>query len=316
MYTVGPDTDNCINPSSFCLPGKAELYWQPACPASSPQIMASQTVDLQRDLWVSGGSSSAVSNLIDYNHSPFARIDNTIVGSDALSNWTYEEMYGALCCESPFSISSGTVIDSSLQSTMLGIPTDDSSFGAVDALRCSSSPNKSNLFDFPCFLNLDNRSSIGVFTDSPVPSTSPLCTGDGPSNPHTLSSSTSPLLFVDSIPSNLTADGAPSEKAYSDHSRPRRVRCLETGCNRYFTNKYTLKLHMRSHKAKPRVRLPCTFGCSECFSRSHDRLRHEVTQHGKVCEFVCDHCRRFFSSKNTLENHKCPAARGRTRWAK
>jgi hypothetical protein len=184
------------------------------------------------------------------------------------------------------------------------------------ALRRSSSPNTSDPFDFPCFLDHDNQNSIGVFTNSPVPSTSSLCIDDGPSNPHTLSLPTSPPLFVDSNHSNLRADGAPSEKASSDHSRPRRVRCLETGCNRCFTNEYTLKLHMRSHKAKPRVRLPCTSGCSECFSRSHDRLRHEVTQHGKVCEFVCDDCRRFFSSKNTLENHKCPAAQGRTRWAK
>lgn len=184
------------------------------------------------------------------------------------------------------------------------------------ASRCSSSPNTSDPFDFPSFLDFDNRSSIGVFTESPVPSTSPLCIDAGPSNPHTHSLPTSPLLFVDFVHSNLTANGAPPEKAYSDHSRPRRVRCLEGGCNRYFTNEYTLKLHMRSHKTKPRVRLPCRFGCSECFSRSHDRLRHEVTQHGKVCEFVCDDCKRFFSSKNTLENHKCPAARGRTRWAK
>jgi hypothetical protein len=57
MYTVGSDEDDRINPSSFYLPGEAGLYWQPAYPASSPQIMASQKADLQQDLWIFGGSS-------------------------------------------------------------------------------------------------------------------------------------------------------------------------------------------------------------------------------------------------------------------
>jgi 5-methylcytosine-specific restriction endonuclease McrA len=40
-------------------------------------------------------------------------------------------------------------------------------------------------------------------------------------------------------------------------------------------------------------------------------LRHEVTQHGKVCEFICTDCGRFFSSQKTLDNHKCPATGGK-----
>jgi hypothetical protein len=90
-----------------------------------------------------------------------------------------------------------------------------------------------------------------------------------------------------------------------------RFRCLKSECNRRFTSQYTLKVHMDAHKAKPRVVLPCTLGCSEHFSRRHDRLRHEVIQHGKVCEFTCDDCGRFFSSQKTLGNHKCPVARGK-----
>ncbi|KZP15002.1 hypothetical protein FIBSPDRAFT_796262 [Athelia psychrophila] len=91
--------------------------------------------------------------------------------------------------------------------------------------------------------------------------------------------------------------------------------CLHPGCNRFFTSKYTLKVHAQSHIPKQKVRLPCAFdGCPEDFSRQHDRLRHEVLQHGRVCEFVCSECQRFFSTNQTLQNHKCPASSG-TRWA-
>jgi len=98
----------------------------------------------------------------------------------------------------------------------------------------------------------------------------------------------------------------------SDHRR--RFPCLLPGCDRRFTSQYTLKVHMEAHKPKPKVTFPCTHGCSERFSRQHDRLRHEVAKHGKVCEFSCDDCGRFFSTSKTLGNHKCPVAQGGTRW--
>jgi hypothetical protein len=94
----------------------------------------------------------------------------------------------------------------------------------------------------------------------------------------------------------------------------RRFPCGIPGCARRFTSQYTLKVHMEAHKPKPKVSFPCTEGCSERFSRQHDRLRHEVAKHGKVCEFSCDDCGRFFSTKKTLGNHKCPVAQGSTRW--
>lgn len=100
----------------------------------------------------------------------------------------------------------------------------------------------------------------------------------------------------------------------SDSDPKRRFPCLILGCARRFTSQYTLKVHMEAHKPKPRVSFPCTQGCSERFSRQHDRLRHEVAKHGRVCEFLCDECGRFFSSKKTLGNHKCPIAQGGTRW--
>ncbi|KAJ6518523.1 hypothetical protein DFH09DRAFT_1427412 [Mycena vulgaris] len=47
--------------------------------------------------------------------------------------------------------------------------------------------------------------------------------------------------------------------------------------------------HKPSRNVKPREPkshkyFPCTMGCTMGFSRKHDRLRHEVTQHGRVWE--------------------------------
>lgn len=109
-----------------------------------------------------------------------------------------------------------------------------------------------------------------------------------------------------------SADSATPSPAPADYRR--RFPCLLPGCERRFTSRYTLKVHMEAHKPKPKVSFPCTQGCSERFSRQHDRLRHEVAKHGKVCEFLCDDCGRFFSTKKTLGNHKCPVAIGGTRW--
>jgi hypothetical protein len=99
-----------------------------------------------------------------------------------------------------------------------------------------------------------------------------------------------------------------------ENASRRRFACLMPGCARRFTSQYTLKVHMEAHKPKPRTIFPCTLGCSETFSRQHDRLRHEVAKHGKVCDWLCNDCGRFFSSKKTLGNHKCPCAPGGTRW--
>jgi len=100
----------------------------------------------------------------------------------------------------------------------------------------------------------------------------------------------------------------------SETDQRRRFPCLIIGCERRFTSQYTLKVHMEAHKPKPRSSFPCTLGCTEKFSRQHDRLRHEVAKHGKICEFSCEDCGRFFSTRKTLSNHKCPLANGGTRW--
>lgn len=88
----------------------------------------------------------------------------------------------------------------------------------------------------------------------------------------------------------------------------RHFRCNDPDCDREFTSLYTLRLHMESHKSKERASFQCTMGCTSMFSRRHDRLRHEVTQHGRVCEWTCPRCGRFFSTQQTLMIHKCPSA--------
>ena len=57
--------------------------------------------------------------------------------------------------------------------------------------------------------------------------------------------------------------------------------CSDSGCDRKFTSLYALRLHVESHKSEKRAPFQCTMGCSRMFSQRHDRLRHEVTWHGK-----------------------------------
>ncbi|KAF9472722.1 hypothetical protein BDN70DRAFT_440644 [Pholiota conissans] len=119
---------------------------------------------------------------------------------------------------------------------------------------------------------------------------------------------------VKASPSRDASPMRTATEAVDPQASRRRFPCIIIGCDRRFTSQYTLKVHMEAHKPKPRTSFPCTLGCSERFSRQHDRLRHEVAKHGKVCEFLCDECGRFFSTKKTLGNHKCPVAQGGTRW--
>ncbi|KAF5331814.1 hypothetical protein D9611_008904 [Ephemerocybe angulata] len=129
------------------------------------------------------------------------------------------------------------------------------------------------------------------------------------------SQSPSPSPHGWDLGASISRDPSPSSASSGD-AKPdkRRFPCLILGCDRRFTSQYTLKVHMEAHKPKPKVTFQCTEGCQERFSRQHDRLRHEVAKHGKICEFSCGDCSRFFSTKKTLGNHKCPVALGSTRW--
>jgi hypothetical protein len=91
-------------------------------------------------------------------------------------------------------------------------------------------------------------------------------------------------------------------------SSKRRFACDVQGCDRLFTSQYTLKVHTAAHRPKASVTWPCTYGCDQDFSRKHDRLRHEVAKHGRVCEYSCEDCGRFFTTTRTYQNHKCRMA--------
>ncbi|EIM88902.1 uncharacterized protein STEHIDRAFT_138053 [Stereum hirsutum FP-91666 SS1] len=160
-------------------------------------------------------------------------------------------------------------------------------------------------------------------TSSPIPSTSTSCQ----STPDTMA--TLPTIpepspdqeninhshsDVDDSPlpaspaSTLTEEQTQGSGVPGSTSRP--FPCLEPGCTLRFTRKYTRKVHMETHtRAKQqRKSFVCgVAGCGECFSRKHDRLRHEVGKHGQECEWTCRQCGRFFSSQTTLERHMMDA---------
>lgn len=90
-----------------------------------------------------------------------------------------------------------------------------------------------------------------------------------------------------------------------DMGKSRPYQCQVPDCGRWFKRTYTRNVHMLTHsRTKERKPFSCTVsGCEERFSRKHDRLRHEVGQHGQDSNWNCSECPRFFSSQVTLERH-------------
>ncbi|KAJ7099771.1 hypothetical protein C8R44DRAFT_642249, partial [Mycena epipterygia] len=69
---------------------------------------------------------------------------------------------------------------------------------------------------------------------------------------------------------------------------------------------YTRRVHMKTHLPGngQDQKFPCSFeGCGMKFSRKHDRLRHEVGNHSMGTQWICNPCKKFFSSETTLERH-------------
>ncbi|KAJ7728151.1 hypothetical protein DFH07DRAFT_782286 [Mycena maculata] len=123
--------------------------------------------------------------------------------------------------------------------------------------------------------------------------------------------------FAFSAESDSTDSPLPATPSTSDSSRsPRpRSRCSklrrsEPPCSQYFTTKPTSPKRPKVSGAKSTQLFRCTMGCTMDFSRKHDRLRHEVAQHGRVCEWGCETCQRSFSSEATLRKHKCKISGG------
>ncbi|KAJ7736665.1 hypothetical protein B0H16DRAFT_1466559 [Mycena metata] len=115
-------------------------------------------------------------------------------------------------------------------------------------------------------------------------------------------------------PPPVESPNSPPSKLPRDHSPLRSsLRCPEPSCARYFKSKYTLSKHVKAHEPKLSNFFRCTMGCTMHFSRKHDRLRHEVNRHGRICDWECKMCLGFFSSEVSLKKHRCKRA-GVARW--
>ncbi|KAJ7112743.1 hypothetical protein C8R43DRAFT_1138805 [Mycena crocata] len=95
----------------------------------------------------------------------------------------------------------------------------------------------------------------------------------------------------DSTPTSPANAGTPvsSRSSPSRSSTPQRssgsrrdLRCPHPTCDLYFATSYKLAKHTTTHAPKSPKQFPCTMGCALEFSRKHDRLRHEVAQHGRI----------------------------------
>ncbi|KAH8822932.1 hypothetical protein DL96DRAFT_1714379 [Flagelloscypha sp. PMI_526] len=240
---------------------------------------------------------------------------------------TFEELETPPCYfdVSP-SVMSSNIFDKSFSLAVEG--------GAPNPLRFSHPPQHYKAEPHhPMFehASYDNASAYSLYTTSSTPANISPITPSSASSPtslffdipdfqHTLpqeartsgftpreaspASSCSSAEYTPVTPISLPPSHPPPRIPSSDPKR--RFPCTTAGCSRRFTSQYTLSVHLQAHQPKPRPSFPCTAGCKERFSRAHDRLRHEVAKHGKVCEHSCLECGRFFSSERTLGNHRCP----------
>jgi hypothetical protein len=142
-----------------------------------------------------------------------------------------------------------------------------------------------------------------------VPSSPPLAESS-----LSVPSITDPTQHMSLLETTSTAEDD-SDQTNSEKDGRAQYPCLHKGCDRVLTSMYTRKVHMSTHKPKPRKSFKCTMGCDVYFTRQHDRNRHEVTLHGKKCNYVCPRCSRFFSGQKKLDNHTCHGQReGSFRW--
>ncbi|KZT20090.1 hypothetical protein NEOLEDRAFT_1141174 [Neolentinus lepideus HHB14362 ss-1] len=176
-----------------------------------------------------------------------------------------------------------------------------------------SSPYHKALAGFPPALPVQSE-DVDSSTGSVTPATSFYSLSERSTpEPESLNRSDARLSPTPDAPSkNATGAAAPRRrgKARNKPSYLYIYHCPHPTCTRVFRSEYTCRVHSGVHIPKPRKVIPCTqSGCLETFTRQHDRLRHEVAQHGKICEFSCSSCHRFFSSAVMLEKHKCSSYR-------
>ncbi|KAJ7476367.1 hypothetical protein B0H11DRAFT_2194861 [Mycena galericulata] len=159
----------------------------------------------------------------------------------------------------------------------------------------------------PAFKPHDCNPQVELITELPDFAETPLqdvaASDSTPPN-----ASTSPSeCDAESGPPSLSTSGSPSLSTRGSPP-PSNFPCPKPACSRTFPSQYALSMHVENHIMKPPASFPCS-GCALEFSRRHDRLRHEVSQHGRVREWECQLCLGFFSSQKTLQKHKCKARR-------
>lgn len=157
----------------------------------------------------------------------------------------------------------------------------------------------------PAYVNANNTSWPSYGSTSSMPRGGVITAGSNIQEHSSASSCTSVFDSNPYLKGEILPNISPSGSKQVDDTLLR-LRCLIPDCHRCFTSEYAMRLHSNSHISKQQAAFKCTLGCPEKFSRRHDRLRHEVRQHGRVCDWVCWECRRYFSSERTLRNHRCP----------
>lgn len=211
-----------------------------------------------------------------------------------------------------------------MSSSQLPLDTDANPFGSDEGNLSLFSDNPFGEFD-NSFATLPDTSNMS--TPSLTYSPESVSTLEPLSTPITVNSSIEPttgtLSFVDAQAPLSTieyngGDRSKSSRASSPSprgtQRPRPFPCKHPNCKREFTSTYTREIHMSTHNPKNKKSHLCTMGCGMTFSRKHDRWRHEVSQHGKSCEWTCEKCSHFFSSKKMLSLHQC-CGPIQSRWA-
>ncbi|KAJ7504755.1 hypothetical protein B0H11DRAFT_1980651 [Mycena galericulata] len=152
-----------------------------------------------------------------------------------------------------------------------------------------------------CNAHVELITELPAFEDNPLQDVAP-------SDSTSPDASTSPSECDADYPEPLSSTSGSPRLSTRGSPRPSNFPCPKASCSRTFPSQYALSMHVQKHIVKPPASFPCS-GCALEFSRRHDRLRHEVSQHGRVREWECKLCLGFFSSQKTLQKHKCKARR-------
>ncbi|KAF5367968.1 hypothetical protein D9758_004462 [Tetrapyrgos nigripes] len=152
--------------------------------------------------------------------------------------------------------------------------------------------------------NNNNNTTLPSWTQSPG---QPSSSGSSASSPETSANACS---SCNSVCRSDSKEGGGVKR--SQGTRQTRRNSTAAATNRPLSNPAPSAVESSENTRRgPNVkgvkkRVKCSL-CNETFSRRHDMMRHEASQHGKVQDWTCERCRRFFSSEAMLSLHRCPA---------